>query len=132
MFDKQDLTRLLDAMRAHGVGTLEIEGGDMFLRLVLPAGPAPAAAAQAQPATATAAARSPDIGRFLPRGSDDGLPVLAPGDAVRTGELLGYVAQGAVRAALTAPADGTIASQIPESGTLFGHGDTVLTLETKP
>ncbi|RDD68609.1 hypothetical protein [Paracoccus versutus] len=132
MFDKQDLARLLDAMRAHGVGTLEIEGGDMFLRLALPAGPAPATAAEAKPATATAAACSPDIGTFLPRGSDDGLPAIAPGDAVRDAELLGYVAQGAVRAAVTAPADGIIASGIPAPGTLFGHGDPVLTLETRP
>lgn len=126
MFDRHELDRLLDAMRRTGVTLLEIEGEQELLRLALPA------SAPLAPQPRTAPARSPDIGRFRPRGGDDGLAALAPGDAVRAGEILGYVAGGAVCVPVIAPAAGRISAGMPETGALLGYGDTVFTLEITP
>lgn len=131
MFDDTQLERLLQAMRQSGVSLLEIEGDQGLLRLSLPlAAPQPMAApAPATPATETA--RSPEIGRFLPRGGDDGLAALAPGDAVQAGETLGYVLRGSLRAAITAPRHGRIAADLPLPDAILGYGDPVFTLEVE-
>lgn len=126
MFTEPETDRLLDAMRANGVNWLEITGDDALLRLSLAAS---IAAPTAPTPPAVIAATSPEIGSFLPRGSDDGLPALAQGDDVQAGEVIGYVTRGDIRAAVTAPVAGRIASDLPASGTLTGYGDTIAELE---
>lgn len=126
MFGDTDSLRLIAAMRAHGVTTIEIKAGDEMLRLVLPPQAAEAAAPSAPP---LAPALSPDIGAFLPRGSDDGLTPLDEGDHVCADEVLGYVARDALRAAITAPAAGRLVGPMPKPGTILGYGDAVLHLE---
>ncbi|WP_294931338.1 hypothetical protein [uncultured Paracoccus sp.] len=125
MFDDQDTDRLIAAMRSHGVTTLEIETDGAMLRLVLPAQAAPPPASTPK----REAARSRDIGAFLPRGGDDGLTALGEGDGVQAGEVLGYVARGPVRVAVTAPVSGRVAGAPPTPGTILGFGDTVLEIE---
>ena len=74
------------------------------------------------------AASSPGIGTFAPRGQDDGLSPTRPGDPVQEREVLGYLCQGPARWILSAPEAGRL-GDIPAPGTLFGYGDTILTLE---
>ena len=133
MFDQTDLDRLITAMRATGVTTLQAESNGDQLCIVLAPGHTPcgaAASASAQPETM--AAKSQGIGTFVPRGIDDGLPPLAPSAEVQPDEILGYVCQGPVRGLVTAPAAGRLISTPPESGTVFGYGDTVFQMEVKP
>ena len=125
MFDRHELDQLLGAMRRTGVTLLEVEGAQELLRLALPASSTAALAPQPR----TAPAPSPDIGRFRPRGGDDGLAPLAPGDAVRAGDILGYVASGALCVPVIAPTAGRIGAAMPEPGAVLGYGDTVFTLE---
>jgi acetyl-CoA carboxylase biotin carboxyl carrier protein len=129
MLTQDDLDRLIDAMGRTGVTFLDIEGEDIRLRLAL----APTLATAANPAPPAARleqVRSPGIGTFAPRGSDDGLPSLSPGGTVSKGEVLGYLARGAVRLPITAPAAGILGSELCDAGTLLGHGDPVFELET--
>lgn len=127
MFTEPEMDRLLDAMRANGVTWLEIAGDDALLRLSLPPSTAAHSAPPAPPALI--AATSPEIGSFLPRGSDDGLAALALGQDVQAGEVIGYVTRGDIRAAVTAPVAGRIAGDLPATGTLIGYGDTIAELE---
>lgn len=129
MFCDDDQLRLIAAMRAHGVTTLEVEAGGDLLRVALAAGPAAAPAPAARPAAAPFPAISPDIGTFLPRGDDDGLPPLAEGDHVLAEEVLGYCRRGAIRAAIISPAAGRINGPIPETSNILGHGDPVFFVE---
>ncbi|MFN3273614.1 MAG: hypothetical protein ACK41U_02985 [Paracoccus sp. (in: a-proteobacteria)] len=128
MFDDKDTARLITAMRVCGVTLLEIETGDTLLRLALPAQVA-APGARTPPDLRREAARSPEIGTFLPRGSDDGLIPLVQGDSVQVQETVGYVTRGAIRAVVLAPTAGRIADAPPAEGTIFGFGDTVVEVE---
>lgn len=131
MFSQSDLDQLLSAMRANGITRLDVRDRDKHLRLDLPPGAAPAAppTAAIDNAPRTLAVHSPCIGRFLPRGGDDGLPLLEPDAEVTADEVLGYVGDGEARAILAAPAGGRLWGVAPAPGTVLGHGDTVFTME---
>lgn len=127
MFSQTDLDRIVAAMRANGVTSLDLRGKRDRLRLALGAvgdvlPPAPAA-----PKTLTV--KSPGIGQFLPRGGDDGLPVLGPDATVTEGEVLGYLCQGPARMPLCAPADGALRGTPPARDSVLGYGDILFTLE---
>lgn len=134
MLTQDDLDRLIDAMRQNGVTSLNIEGHDgkgaaTKLRLALaavsraPSEPTPSDNARRIPVS------SPGIGTYAPRGEGDGLDTLTTGAAVAQDEVLGYVARGAVRMPLVAPASGHLICADVESGTLIGYGDPVFELE---
>lgn len=134
MFSTDELDQIVAAMRLNGVRRLDLRDGRSGLRFDLGEGstqPAVAAptAVSAAPARAGIAVRSPGIGTFCPRGADDGLPALEPDQKIAEGEVLGYLGQGAVRLLVTAPAAGRLCTDMPAAGTVFGFGDTVLTLE---
>lgn len=131
MFAPQDLSRLMAAMRRHGVTRLALEEAGAVLELGLAPGPAPALAPAAEPAPVPQRqpALSPAIGHFLPRGQDDGLAPLAAGDGVGAGETLGYVTLGAFRVPVTSPAAGRIARLHATAGQVTGHGDTLFEIE---
>ena len=130
MFDRAELDRLIDAMCASRVTTLEIRRGKERLRLVRGSASLPATA-RPRPMPVFVPARSPAIGAFLARGIDDGLPPLEPGAPVREREVLGYVCQGPVRTIVVAPATGVLITEAPLDGTLLGYGDTVFTTEVR-
>ncbi len=130
MFAQSELDRLVSAMRANGVTSLQIDGGGDRLRLVLAPPPThPDVVAPRFPARI--AAKSNGIGVFLARGSDDGLPLLAPSADVEPDEILGYLCRGAVRGLITAPAAGRLVGDPPQEGALFGYGDSVFQIEVK-
>jgi hypothetical protein len=128
MYKPEQVDQLIAAMRETGTTRLDMSRGERRLVLELGEiadGPALAMPAQRQ----THPVSSPGLGVFVPRGGDDGLPLLAPGTAVIADEVLGYIAQGSLHQILTAPVAGTLTGPLPDTGKLFGHGDCVLTLE---
>lgn len=131
MFTQTELDLLIDAMRSNGVTSLEVDAQDQKLKLDL--APVQSDAAQALTSAPVSArsvsAKSPCIGQFVPRGKDDGLPVLVPASLVEAGETLGYITQRHARALVTAPAAGTLTGDIPPNGAVFGYGDVVFSLE---
>lgn len=131
MFTQTELDRLIDAMRANGVSSLEVEAQDQQLHLDLAPAPFPEVPLPtvAPVSARVVPAKSPCIGRFVPRGIDDGLMHLESAQKVEAGETLGYVVQQHARAVVTAPAAGTLIGDAPQSGTIFGYGDTIIRLE---
>lgn len=124
MLNKNDLDRLIDAMITHGVTCLHVQGAGTELRLVLSA---------AQQAATVSARRypvcSPCIGGFVSRGTDDGLPPLHDLARVTTGEILGYITQGAVRVLILVPTDGRLVTPAPVVGAIVGYGDPLFEVE---
>ena len=129
MFDRSDLDRLVGAMRAHSVTTLEIDTKGERLRLVLPAAAPSSPLPVDLPKAPPLAAKSPCIGTFLRRGSDDGLAPLAAGDPVVEGDVLGYVCQGLVRVPVIAPAAGHLEGDMPEEDAVVGYGDPLFSVD---
>lgn len=127
MLTRDELDRLIDAMGKNGVTFLDVEGE--ATKLVLSVPPAILGAPQLVPPEKLIPSPSPGIGRFAPRGADDGLNAIATGESVTKDEVLGYVTRGAVRLPILAPVGGRLASIAPDSGALIGHGDAVFHLE---
>lgn len=128
MFTQPEIDRLIAAMTANGVTSLDLECDADSLRLELPIVVAPVTAAAPAPAR-RAPVKSRSIGRFAPRGVDDGLPALIIPTTVQSGDILGYISQGAVRVPVTAQASGRITTDAPSSGTVFGFGDEIFSME---
>lgn len=130
MFAQSDLDQLLAAMRANGVSRLDVRSNGKHLRLDLPSTAMPPAWSDAPSRELRRiSVKSPGIGRFLPRGEDDGLPVLEPGVAVTKGDILAYVRLGDVRLVVAAPDHGRFHDGAPSPGAVVGYGDTLFTLE---
>lgn len=139
MLNNGELERLLGAMRASRVTTLEVKNKHQRLRLVLPVSVAtstqstlPISMIDAAPGVAQVSANSPIIGTFLRRGIDDGLALLEAGMTVKAGEVLGYVCQGPIRVVVEAPDNGVLSDAGPDDGAVMGLGDTVFNLEATP
>lgn len=139
MLNNSELERLLGAMRASRVTTLEVNHKEQHLRLVLPVAVAqsvpsaqPIALIEALPEVEQISANSPTIGTFLRRGIDDGLPLLKAGMHITTGDVLGYVCLGPVRVVVGAPANGVLRDDGPDDGAMLGYGDAVFILEVTP
>jgi hypothetical protein len=130
----EELDRLVTAMRANAVSSMRVEAPELTLRLVLSDGCAGAvnAAPPSVPESVWTAVKSPGIGTFSPRGQEDGLEPIAIDQAVTTGEILGYVAQGSARHAVVAPVAGVLVGALPGTGRITGYGDTLMTLEVRP
>ena len=129
MYSQDELDRLIEAMRANGVTSLELEAQDQSLQLDLAATYSSPAAPAAAPAVQDVAAKSPCMGRFIARGDDDGLSALDLGSSVTTGETLGYIATGLLRALILAPTTGRLSEALPATGTIFGFGDKIISME---
>ena len=129
MFSQAELDRLIDAMRSNGVVALKVESKGEVFSLNLEGAVSSTARLSPEPKTVRKAAKSPSIGRFLPRGADDGLSSLSRSEKVGAGDTLGYITQSHIRAMVIAPADGILTSDVPDEGTVFGHGDVVFNLE---
>lgn len=134
MFSQTDLDRLIDAMRANAVTSLEVEAQGDTLKLDLAAvqshdAPVSVVALAPSKTAQNVSAKSPCIGRFQPRGDDDGLRALVPATVVAAGDTLGYIVQKHARVLVIAPSAGAVIGDIPPTGTVFGYGDVVFQLE---
>lgn len=127
MYDQHELDQLVAAMRTTGTTVLAVKTNGKRLRLTLPPG---ITLSDAIAAIRHVDAKSPCIGTFTPRGADDGLPLLEPGAAISTDEVLGYVAQGAALMAVIAPGAGRFTGQPPLPGQICGHGDILFSIES--
>lgn len=132
MFNEADLDRLIQAMKLNAVTSLEVDDGENTLNLQL----APLRGQRALPTEIApkpvnnTIVKSPAIGLFLARGSDDGLPALQNHSVVQVGEILGYIIQGSVRVPITAQANGKLMNDTPKDGEIIGLGDTIFSLVT--
>lgn len=131
---------LTERLRRYGLGELEVERGDLRVRIVGgPAGPqAPSARAEVdhrpaasepasvpQPARAgSASVTSPAVGFFV---FVDGL---GPGLEVEKGDGLGWVEMLGVRHDVRAPRTGVVRNLVAESGEAVEYGQVVIELET--
>lgn len=129
MYDEADLDRLIAAMRATGTTALTVKARGKKLHLSLQKGVTPRAMPAPSPKQTVA---SPGIGLFRPRGMGDGLAALDPRTSVLARETLGYVAKGAALIAVSAPATGRLAGDLPKAGRLCGYGDILFTMEHAP
>lgn len=131
MFTKAELDRLIHAMRANAVTSLEVDFDGMSLQLNFPISATPTAAlpTSTPPSVDKKIVKSPCIGRFLPRGEDDGLNALNAASAIQTDEILGYISHGTARTCVLAPVDGKLVCDIPQEGAVFGYGDTIFSLD---
>ncbi|MFV0384963.1 hypothetical protein [Paracoccus sp. (in: a-proteobacteria)] len=127
MYDLAELDQLVAAMRATGTVSLTVRARGTKLCLRLPSGDPPGPDRSPR---AKANVMSPGIGTFHPRGMDDGLAPLRQQAHVVTGEILGYVAQGAALTGVIAPASGRLAGEMPRPGRICGFGDILFTMET--
>ncbi|AQZ51070.1 hypothetical protein [Martelella mediterranea] len=132
MFSETELETLSEGMRQTGIRELRIDGVDGFLELVLPEAEHQASLVTGPAPTTRVSVRSLALGLFQPCGDDDGLSAVSFGSSVRAGQIIGYVADGCVRAPIEAPASGVIASDIPASGTVVGYCDILFELEAQP
>lgn len=124
---KDDMARLVAAMRLHRVTRLELsqprKGVKVCLTLADATTGPPLVAPRRQ------AVLSPGIGLWVPLGRGEGLPPPAVGDRLRAGDPLGHVAQGAVLQIVAAPCAGHLASALPAAGYLCGHRDRLAEIE---
>lgn len=130
MISQVELDRIVDAMAATGVTFLEISGKTTKLRLSRDASAPARPRTNSEPAPTRTALHSPGIGRFQPRGGDDGLAKLDDSTFILAGEVLGYVAQGDVLIPIAAPSPGRLTETRPVEDTLVGYGDILFELET--
>jgi hypothetical protein len=131
---RDEISLLIKAMRANGVTRLEWsrkrKGTTLRLSLGDDTGATHRSHATETPPIPALVIKSPGIGRFVPRGTDDGLKALAPGDRVGVGEPLGYIAQGeGILQLVVAPANGRFCGMARAGDHVFGFGDEVLELE---
>ncbi len=116
------LEALVDAMRAHGCVEADIsEGGTrLHVRLAPEAQDAQAATQATRGMDAPALALSPEMGVFRVR-HPDGTFGPAPGDAVATGTILGFVAVGPALLPVTAPCAGRLDTVLGQDGAIVGY-----------
>lgn len=106
-----------------GLSVIEVEDGDMALRLVFDvaaAVDAPVGVTIQEPAPTPLTVLSPCVGRFVrhhPLGGGAG-----EGTRVRAGEVVAFVAAGGLLHPATAPADGLIGAALVAEGAGVGYG----------
>ncbi|HDR9759518.1 TPA: hypothetical protein ACK3Q6_003193 [Burkholderia cepacia] len=88
------------------------------------------AAAEAATATKATSVRTTGFGVFLSAYPLAAVPFAQPGDAVSDGDVVGLLRSGLIYRAVRAPCAGTLDAVLVEPGTLTGHGQEVLRLQT--
>jgi acetyl-CoA carboxylase biotin carboxyl carrier protein len=137
----QLIPALAERLRRHGLAEVEVEDGDLVVRVAAaPAPVAPARAASsgradgvAQPAAGGAGGRatervgvpvaSPAVGFFV---YADGL---GPGLSVEKGDALGHVEMLGVRHDVRAPRRGTVRHLVAETGEAVEYGQVVVEID---
>ncbi|WP_215746941.1 hypothetical protein [Gluconobacter sp. P1C6_b] len=115
------LPGLVGRMRHHDVRHVSLKNGTGTLALTLSANPGQTF--HAHPVSAPAKVEdtrvpSPEMGVFRSNG-------LSEGQAVRTGEIVGFVETGALRLPVTTTADGTLGPALVGDGSVVGYHDVL-------
>ncbi|MBS6882141.1 MAG: acetyl-CoA carboxylase biotin carboxyl carrier protein [Clostridiaceae bacterium] len=140
---------LMDALKAKGLGEVEIELDDMKLK-IKSAPPAPVVAAPAAavaPAAAPAAAsedeapaaaedlpegtpvRSPLVGTFYSSPSPDAPPFVLVGQKVKEGDTLFIVEAMKTMNEIKSPCDGTVVRILAQPGDMVEYNQTIVVIE---
>lgn len=116
-----DLPGLVGRMRHHDIRHVSLKDGTSTLALTITANPCQIP--QAQPVAPIAKSEdtpvlSPEMGLFRRHGLSDS-------QAVRAGEIVGFVEAGALRLPVTATADGTLGRALVGDGSVVGYHDVL-------
>ena len=144
---------LMDALKAKGLGEVEIELDDVKLKIKsappAPVVAAPAAPAAAAPAAAPAAAaedeapaaaaaedlpegtpvRSPLVGTFYSSPSPDAPPFVLVGQKVKEGDTLFIVEAMKTMNEIKSPCDGTVVRILAQPGDMVEYNQTIVVIE---
>jgi len=115
ILDVREMAELTEAMRAHGVATLEIEEGGSSIRLTA------AAHAGTPAAKPTCFVPSPGVGHFV-TARIAGEVYAAPGSNVEKGQVIGLITVGLIRRAVVSPVAGILQSVLLAPGALADFG----------
>lgn len=125
------IASLTAAMRARNVRELEIEEGEMSLRLALPRPALPCAVAAVPPKlpqdSGLIIVRSAAVGRFLRRHPSRTTDFVA-GDSAAAGRMVGLVAAGSLLRPVVSPAEGVIVRWLCEAGDFVEFGTPLFEL----
>ncbi len=144
---------LMDALKAKGLGEVEIELDDVKLKIKsappAPVVAAPAAPAAAAPAAAPAAAaedeapaaaaaedlpegtpvKSPLVGTFYSSPSPDAPPFVLVGQKVKEGDTLFIVEAMKTMNEIKSPCDGTVVRILAQPGDMVEYNQTIVVIE---
>ena len=136
---------LMDALKAKGLGEVEIELDDMKLKIksappapvVAAPAAAPAAAAEDEAPAAAAAedlpegtpVKSPLVGTFYSSPSPDAPPFVLVGQKVKEGDTLFIVEAMKTMNEIKSPCDGTVVRILAQPGDMVEYNQTIVVIE---
>lgn len=148
---KDVAVELMDALKAHGLGEVELELDDVKIKIksappapvvpvaAVPAAAAPAAAAAAGEAASTAPAaeeqpegtpvKSPLVGTFYSSPAPDAPPFVLVGQKVKEGDTLFIIEAMKTMNEIKAPCDGTVVRILAQPGDMVEYNQTVVIIE---
>ncbi|WP_125115246.1 acetyl-CoA carboxylase biotin carboxyl carrier protein [Agathobaculum sp. Marseille-P7918] len=148
---KDVAVELMDALKAHGLGEVELELDDVKIKIksappapVVPVAAAPVAAAPAAAAAAgeTASAapaaeeqpegtpvKSPLVGTFYSSPAPDAPPFVLVGQKVKEGDTLFIIEAMKTMNEIKAPCDGTVVRILAQPGDMVEYNQTVVIIE---
>ena len=148
---KDVAVELMDALKAHGLGEVELELDDVKIKIksappapVVPVAAAPAAAAPAAAAAAGEAAsaapaaeeqpegtpvKSPLVGTFYSSPAPDAPPFVLVGQKVKEGDTLFIVEAMKTMNEIKSPCDGTVVRILAQPGDMVEYNQTVVIIE---
>lgn len=148
---KDVAVELMDALKAHGLGEVELELDDVKIKIksappapVVPVAAAPVAAAPAASAAAGEAAsaapaaeeqpegtpvKSPLVGTFYSSPAPDAPPFVLVGQKVKEGDTLFIIEAMKTMNEIKAPCDGTVVRILAQPGDMVEYNQTVVIIE---
>lgn len=148
---KDVAVELMDALKAHGLGEVELELDDVKIKIksappapVVPVAAAPAAAAPAAAAAAGEVAsaapaaeeqpegtpvKSPLVGTFYSSPAPDAPPFVLVGQKVKEGDTLFIIEAMKTMNEIKAPCDGTVVRILAQPGDMVEYNQTVVIIE---
>lgn len=124
-----DIAAAIAILREGGIGSADLAGpwGRLKLRLQPMAAPA-APPIEAPTAPGGTVVTAPSIGMFRSRHPGQEAPIIAPGSAVRAGDILGLLQCGLLLTPVLAPVDGLLGDTLGEDGMAVGYGDALFNI----
>lgn len=148
---KDVAVELMDALKAHGLGEVELELDDVKIKIksappapVVPVAAAPVAAAPTASAAAGEAAsaapaaeeqpegtpvKSPLVGTFYSSPAPDAPPFVLVGQKVKEGDTLFIIEAMKTMNEIKAPCDGTVVRILAQPGDMVEYNQTVVIIE---